>query len=209
MQPDPISPQEKPQPESISTPEETKIEMPSAQEKKPSKRNFTAIVLGFLVFVLLVGAAGLGYWAYTLYNQLDTTEQHLNTLQASHEQLQSEHEKLKNDYDKLTSDLDQTSADLETANSDLSTAQDDLGKANKQIGDLNDNLDKASGYANIVYAWITIDNESDIFKINDLVEAADDNELQSLWDTMISSPRDENFDKFFIYLVTALKNSIQ
>jgi len=217
MQPEPLAQNETPQPEPITPEEVTHPETPPVQEEKPPKKaNVTAIVLGVLVFILFVGAAGLGYMAYTLNTKLTSTQQELTTLQASHDQLQAEHSSLQSDYAKLSADLEQTKSDLEKANADLKTTQDDLTKTQDnlkksqgQVSDLNTKLDNASVLAEIVYAWSNVGNQNDIIKIDSLVEKANDKQLSSLWDTLISSPSTQGFDDFFSYLVKALRDNLK
>lgn len=217
MQQEPLAQNEAPQPESIAPEEVTQPETSPAQEKKPAKKlNVAAIVLGVLAFILLLGAAGLGYMAYTLNTQLtatkqelSSTQQELTALQESHEQLQSEHSSLKSDHEKMTADLNQTKTDLEQANADLTTSQDNLEKSQGQVSDLNATLDKASILAEIVYAYTNIGSQNDIVRIDSLVEKANDRQLSSSWDTFMSSPSGQTAADFLSQLIKTLRNELQ
>src|SRR5688500_2340788 len=100
--------------------------------KKRSKLIVAWIALGLLAILFLLSFAWVGYWAYTLNTQLNTTQQQYEALQSEYDNLTSEHTALTLEHEKVNAELSQTKTDLEKANTDLTTAQDDLSKSKDQ-----------------------------------------------------------------------------
>jgi len=185
-------------------------------EKKRSKLNIPAIILGIFVFILLVAATGLGYWAYTLRTELITTQQQLTALRGDHSHLQtdyatlkSEKEKLTGEREKLNVELTQSKADLEKANADLTATQADLKQSQDQNKSLRAQIDKASKLAEVLYASMTSNEPSDVFKIDSLVKKANDQQLITKWDEFTTSPSQDAFWKFFNFLVGYIRVTLK
>ncbi len=188
----------------VAKPEPTPI-----PEKRSSKWRITAIALGIFAFILLVGVAGLGFWAYTLNAKLTVTQQELAAVQAEHGKLQTDYEVLTGSNEKLNTDLTQAKTDLEKANADLANAQADLKKAQDQNKKLSTQINKAGKLADILYAWFTTKNASDVFKIDSQIKATSDTKLKSLWSEFTASPSDDKFGEFLVYLIGAIRSGLK
>ena len=138
-------------------------------EKKRSKVNIAAIGLAFLLFVLLLSFAWLGYWAYTLSTELVAAQGRLTTLQSEHAKLQTDYTTLMSENEKLNADLGQSKADLEKTNTELKSAQVDLSELKQKSEKLDGQIDAARTLAEILYTTATSDEESDILKIDRLI----------------------------------------
>ena len=217
MQPEPLAQNETPQPESTAPDEVIQSKTPPTQEGKPAKKlNVAAIVLGVLAFILLLGAAGLGYMAYTLNTQLtatrqelSTTQQELTALQESHNQLQAEHSSLKSDHEKVTADLNQTKTDLDKSNTELAATQTSLKSSQDQNTELSDKIDLARKNAEILYAFSTVKGASDLMKIDSLIRATNDKQMLAKWDTFTSSPSTESSVDFILYLMSSISDTLK
>jgi type VI protein secretion system component VasF len=219
-QPEPLSPQDVTQSEPISAQEGTQLEPLSSHkiaepktspipEKKPSKWNIPAIILGIFSFILLVVVAGLGYWGYTLNTKLTATQQQLTALQEEHGKLQADYATLTSDHEKLNTDLNQSKTDLEKVNTDLTTTQASLKKSQDQNKNLNAQIDKASKLAEVLYAWTTSNEPSDVFRIDSLIKEANDQQLITQWDNLTRSPSNDAFGKFLIFLVAEIRSNLR
>jgi uncharacterized protein HemX len=232
MQPDPTTPQEEgKQPQSLSPQDMTQSEAFSPQEgtpleplpvheaakpgsfpiqaKKPSKWNIPALILGLFALILIIVVAGLGYWGYTLNTKLTATQQQLAALQGEHGKLQTDFATLTSNHEKLNTDFTQSKTDLEKANTDLSTTQSNLKKLQDQNSKLNAQIDKASKLAEVLYAWTTSSEPSDVFRIDSLIKEANDQQLITQWDNLTKSPSNDAFGQFVIFLVTEIRNNLK
>lgn len=219
-QPEPLSPAEITQSEPLSAQEGTQLEPLYAHkiaepktsprpEKKSLKWNITAIILGIFSFFLLVAVAGLGYWGYTLNTKLIETQQQLSALQGEHGKLQTDYATLTSNHEKLNADLTQSKADLEKANTDLITTQASLKKSQDQNKNLNAQIDKASKLAEVLYAWTTSTEPSDVFRIDSLIKDANDQQLITEWDNLTRSPSNDGFGKFLNFLIAKIRISLK
>jgi uncharacterized protein HemX len=227
MQPDLLSPQrEEEQPESLlsqdlSSVPDTSPPEPSpvaeavaptaapATQKKRLKLNIATLALALLVLVMFMAFGWVGYWAYTLNTELTTTQGQLAALQAEHAKLQTDYAALTSDNEKLNAELTQSKADLEQANTDLTTAQADLSKSKDQGEKLDAQIETAGGLAEILYVMAISDNESDILKIDRLINETNNTQLIKEWDTFTRSPSEDAFNAFFNYLMMATRNSLR
>ncbi len=222
MQPDPFSPPPEdkqpvspvqgaqPAPSPVPVQQVPRYQPAPVPAKKPSKAaGIVAILLGIFVVILLVVAAGLGFWAYSLNTKLTATQQELSALQTEHTKLQSDHTTLISDHEKSTTDLTQTKSDLEKANADLATAQADLKTAQDQNQALSDKISKASKLADILYLWFNTKDSSDIFKIDTQVKATDNAQVKAAWDKAMSSTSTDNFVAFMVSLATAIRDTLK
>jgi hypothetical protein len=189
--------------------EPTNVQPFPAVEKKHSRLNIAAIVLGTLVFLLLIGGAGLGYAAYILRAELISTQQQLSTLHGEHDKLEGDYTALTSDSAKINAELAQTKADLEKANADLTTAQGDLKKSQDENKQLNARMDRASKLSKILYAWFTTKNPSDVFKIDSQIKDAKDAKLTALWNKLTNSPSEDKFGELIIYLVSTIHDQLK
>jgi septal ring factor EnvC (AmiA/AmiB activator) len=196
-----------PAPAPVSEP--THVKPSPTAEKKRSKLNVAAIVLGVIVFFLLLGVAGLGYGVYVLRTELISTQQQLAALQGEHGKLQTDYTALTAENEKLNAELTQSKADLEKTNADLTMTQADLKKLQDQNNDLNVKIDKASKLANVLYSWFTSKSASDMFKVDTRIKDARDTQLTSLWNKFTNSPSEDKFGDLMIYLATALRNGLK
>jgi septal ring factor EnvC (AmiA/AmiB activator) len=180
-----------------------------AIERKRTKINIAVIGLSLLVVLLFLAFGWVGYWAYTLNTELTTTQGQLAALQAEHAKLQTNYAALTSDNEKLNAELTQSKADLEQANTDLTTAQADLSKSKDQGKKLDTQIEAAGGLAEILYVMAISDNESDILKIDRLINETNDTQLIKEWDTFTRSPSEDAFNTFFNYLLMATRNSLR
>ena len=203
--------------ESISTTETSQIpvnEHPTlkaspAVEKKRVRINLAAVGLGIFVLLLLAALAGVMYWGFTLNTKLTSTQQQLSTLQSGYSRLQSDYLKLVNDHQTQNTQLSQTKTDLEKAKTDLTAAQAELSKSNDQNKDLESKLDTAGKLTEVLYAWNTTDDPSDLFRIDTLINETENKQVISQWNTFAKSPSDEALNTFMDYLITAIRNSVR
>lgn len=229
MQPDLLSPEREEQPEPFSVdgtvqskslpvtevlPPDATVAKEGASPapavgKKRAKLNIAAIGLSFLVFMLLLAFAWVGYWAYTLNNQLAATQGQLTALQAEQAKLQTEYATLKSENEKLNTDLAQSRGDLEKANAALTTVQDDLSKSKDRAEKLDTQIDVSGKLAEILFVWTTSDSPSDIFKLDTLINETNNQELISKWNALTKSPSEDAFDACMEYLILAIRNSLR
>ena len=210
MLPEPLEKNEIPQLKPVVPEEVTQPETSPAQDKRPAKKsNVVAIILGFLVFILLVGAAGLGYLAYTLNTQLTSTQQQLTTLQEEHTSLQTDYAKLTSDNEKLAADLNQTNSDLDKTKADLATVQSDLKKSQDQNKALNAKLDSAQKKAEILYAAANVKSPKDFLATDTLVKSANDKQILAEWDKFTSAPSGDAAANFLIYMISSVRDALK
>jgi flagellar basal body-associated protein FliL len=191
VEPDLLSPQEVKQPEPSFVPE----------TKKP-KRNLIVIILIVFLVVLCGAVAGLGFWAYKLNTSLAATQQQLAALQ-------SDYAKLKGDNEKLTADLSQSKADLEKNNGDLTTAQNDLKIAQNQNEKLQGKIDLAGKKVEILYAFSTVKNATDLLAVDTLIKETNDKQLLAEWNNFVSSPSADKSVKFLFYLIGSIRDELK
>lgn len=203
--------------ESVSTPEMAQPEptpavevIPAARvEKKSSTWKVAGIVLAILAIItLFLSFAWVGYWGYTLNNELVTAQQQLTALQAEHERLQTDYAVVTSENEKLNVELSQSKTDLDKANSNLKNAQARLDTSEAQNKGLNAQIDTAGDLAEILYALATSEDDADILKIDRLVNAAGNRELTKHWESFAESPSEDAFHTFFTYLVFATHESL-
>jgi len=216
--PESLSAQELTQPEPRSVPDATPLEptlrvgavSPApATQKKRSTLNIAVLGLVVLVILLFLASSWVGYWAYTLNTTLTTTQGQLAALQAEHAKLQTDYATLTSENQKLNAELTQVKATLEKANTDLDTAQADLSKSMQQGEKLENQIDASGKLAEILFVWTTVDNPSDIFKIDTLINETKNQELISQWNTFTNSPSDDAFAGFLDYFILAIRNSLR
>jgi len=167
---------------------------PARQEKQNPVFAILGTVFGVvLLCILLAGAAGLGYWAYTLNTQLTTTQQQLASLQSDYNALKSSNDKLTSDYAK--------------SQSDLTTAQADLKKAQDQNKSQQANMDMASKKVKVIEAifW----NKQTDSAIESLVKATNDSQLLTKWNKLKLSTSQSNALDFGDYLFSSLYNNLK
>jgi septal ring factor EnvC (AmiA/AmiB activator) len=215
MQPELLSPEkEENQPQS-SDPEEAQPETPPAEEtkefnpspaKKHSRFNLAYLALGALVFLLFAAIAWVGYWTYNLGTELTTTQQQLAALQAEQSQLQTDYETIKSENEKLNNELTQSKADLEKANTELAAAQSDLTKSQDQGKSLNAKIDKASKLAAILYAFSTVESQTDFFNLDKLIKESKNQAVIAEWKKIST---EEGFRNFLEYLILATRDSLK
>jgi len=97
-----------------------------------------SLILLLLLAVICLGE--LGYWAYTLNNNLTATQQQLESLQEKHTALQANHDALKAENEKLSIDLAQANADLEKNKEGFALSKLELNKKSKSMRDAADRI---------------------------------------------------------------------
>jgi cell division protein FtsB len=221
-QPEAISPQELTQAESHSMPmSESALQAPDpvaetikaipspTKEKKRSKLNFAVIGLLLLLFLLLLSFGWVGYWAYTLNTELTASQGQLTALQANYDKLQTDYTALTSENEKLNAELTQSKSDLEKANSDLATVRSDLSESMQRGEKLDAQIDRGGKLAEVLFVWNTMDNPSDIFKLDTLINETNNKDLVSQWNTFTRSPSDEALGGFLDYLILTIRNSLR
>ena len=178
-------------------------------KKKRSKLIVAWIGLGLFAVLFLLSFAWVGYWAYTLNTELTATQQQYSALQTEYDKLTSGHTALTLEHEKVNTELSQTKTDLEKANTDLTTAQDDLDKSKGRGEKLDAQIDEAGKLAEILYVMAISDSESDILKIDRLINEVNNQELTKQWNTFANSPSEEAFGSFFEYLIFVTRESLR
>jgi cell division protein FtsB len=222
VQPEAVSPQELTQAESRSMPvpesappepdpvDETVKSIPSsAKEKRRLKLNIAVIGLSLLLFLLLLSFGWVGYWAYTLNTELTASQGQLMALQANYDKLQADYTALTSENEKLNAELTQSKANLEKTNTDLTAARGDLSESMQRGENLDAQIDRAGKLAEVLFVWNTMDNPSDIFKLDTLINETNDKDLISQWNTFTRSPSDEALGGFLDYLILTIRNSLR
>jgi len=217
--PESLPPQDLPPSESLSAPEIAQPEPIPVQavdaksapppQKKRAKLNIVAIGLVFLVFLLFLSLGWVGYWTYTLNNELTTTHGQLAALQAEHSKLQTDYATLTSENETLNANLTQSKADLEKANAELATAQADLSKSKEKNEKLDAQIDTAGSLAEIFYVLTISDNQTAILKVDRLVTETKDKELTKRWDAFTGSPSADSMSAFLEYLAAATRNRLR
>jgi chromosome segregation ATPase len=151
----------------------------------------------------------VGYWAYTLNNDLNTAQQQVAALQAEHAKLQTDYTTLTGEKEKLNAELTQSKADLEKANTDLTSVRADLSESKQRGEKLDSKIETAGTLAEIFYIAAMSDEESDILKIDRLINESNNQELMEQWDTLTQSPSENAFGAFFDYLVVEIRESLR
>jgi DNA repair exonuclease SbcCD ATPase subunit len=198
MQPDPLAPQEVKQSESSLV-----------QQAKAPKQNSTSMILVVFLVIMLIAAAGLGFWAYILSSILTTTQQQLTTLQGEHDKLQSDYVKLKSDNEKLTADINQSKADFEKTSGELTAAQADLKKSQEQNKGLQDRIDSASTMAKALYAFSTVKTSADFIAMDALIKATDDKQLLTQWNSFVAVPSTDASVKILLYMISSIQDVLK
>ena len=197
------------QPEPIPVMEAVDTKPALAPQRKRAKLNIAAIALTFLSFLLFLSLGWVGYWAYTLNNELTITQGQLAALQAEHSKLQTDYATLTSENEKLNTDLSQSKADLEKANAELATSQADLSKSKEKNVKLEAQIDTAGSLAEIFYVLAISDDETGILKVDRLVTEIKDKELMKRWDAFTGSPSADSMGTFLEYLAAATRNSLR
>lgn len=203
------------QPESVDQPEVTNPEgsahadapvkdavvQPAPSQPGKKKSSPAKFLIGFLIFILLIGVAGLGYWGYTLNNDLTAAQSRLAELQGKHDELQADNEK-------LTSEIAQTKADIEKAQDDTKSARSDLTNAQNKAKIVTERLTTTSKYMAIVDS-IFVKEDNDIV-ITIEVALINDTELTGLFETIIKKgATTENFNAFINYVFETIAANLK
>ena len=219
-QPEPVFPQEPIHTETLTMPESVPQEpdpvtesvksMPApTKEKRRAKFNFAVLGLSILVFLLLLSFGWVGYWAYTLNTELTASQGQLTALQANYDKLQTDYTALTSENEKLNADLIQSRAELDKANTDLTTAQDNLSESMQRGDKLDAQIDRAGKLTEILFVWTTMNNPSDIFKMDTLINETNDKDLISQWNTFTRSPSDDALGGFLDHLILTIRNHLR
>jgi cell division protein FtsB len=180
-----------------------------AKEQKRAKFNIAVLGLSFLVFLLLLSFGWVGYWAYTLNTELAASQGQVTALQAKYDKLQADYTALMGENENLNAELTQSKANLEKANTDLNSVQSDLSES-MQLGDrLDDQIDRAGKLAEVLFVMTSMDNPSEIFKIDTLVNETNNKELITQWNTFARSPSDDALGGFLEKLILEIRNSLR
>ena len=164
-------------------------------------RIFGILVSLFAIF-LVCAAAGVGYWAYKLNNDLTASQQALDTLQGQYKSLQADNADLHGDIEQLTANLDQTKSDLEATRAELATAQSDLKQEQETTLSLRARMDQAAKLVDVAVA-IWVDSQS-LRGIDKTIAATGDDHLKELWDAYVEQNDSETFNAFEDYLYEAM-----
>ncbi len=157
------------------------------------------ILLGLFLVGAVAASAGLVVWSNRLSSSLSTTQAQLASLQADYGKATTE-------LTQANSALSQTRADLATANSDLAKARADLKAASADVAARRAQMNQASELNVVVEALV---NGESATAINAKVLRTGDNQLISLWDTVIRTPNEKNYLAFQKYLVMAISTALK
>ena len=131
-----------------------------------------SILVGLCLVIAVVGAAGLGVWAYSLNAQL--AQAHADYLA-----LKNSNEKLNSNFNALTAQSAKASADLTAAQAQISSLEDQLKKAQTQNDTFKSQIPAIQARVSILYLWSFGLDESTFEK---KLYALGDPELKTLWD---------------------------
>ena len=180
------------------------VSIPPAPKKGLGMVNIVAILLGLFSLALLCVVAGLGYWAYTLNQDLTTARADIVTLQGEKTTLTTEKNKLTTDLNTTRSDLDATKTQLdatktqlESTKTELETTKADLESARSDMAALQANVDKALKYLNVFDGFC-----GDTFAETEVkIKATGDTGLLSSYRAWEKSRTNADFYSFFDDLV--------
>ncbi len=94
--------------------------------------------IGSLILLLVMAViclGGLGYWGYTLGNDLTATRQQLAKLQENYDSLLAQDQKLSADLVDVKAELADTQLELDATKTELATSSQELNKKNKSMKD--------------------------------------------------------------------------
>lgn len=172
---------------------------PSIPEKKPRKLNIKVVLLIVLVLV----AAGLGYWNTQLNQVLERSRENLATLDGRYRDLTAERDTASSDLDLATSDLQLTRDDLAATNETLATVEADLAKANEAIAATKKKMGDALAYVEFMRAYF-----EDRLDLEEALEAAkdvNDSKVEELFKAFTDAP---NYEKTWVPFVTYLLSTV-
>lgn len=187
------------QPEPSLAPEPQAAPHVEAAKKAPGKFNFLAVIL--VVLLLAVG-----FWAFTLGNNLKATQAELATLQGKYDSLSAEKTQLSGDLDQATTDLEATKTELEKAKEELAKAQSDLSKSNEEASALRTKMDKAAQYVAIMKAMFA--DQDPIATLAKMTEVKD-TKLQSLFTQYATTSSADDLQKWLAYIFTTLADLLK
>jgi len=135
FQPDEPKPDDIRQPESQITNEDVRSTTILSRIKTFPISYYAIGSLILLLVIAVICLGGLGYWGYTLENDLTATRQQFAALQGKYASLESENNKLSTDLAQSNADLAQSNADLEKTKKELAASQKELNAKTKSIKD--------------------------------------------------------------------------
>ncbi len=166
----------------------------------------STILVSLLILMLLATAAGLGYWGYTLNNNLTKTKQDIVTLQGKHDKLVTDNASLTTDLTKTNADLDKSNTDLDKTGKDLTTTQGDLAKVQQSSKEVQDRITQTSKLMDVAVS-IFVSNDT-WAEIGQRVKGTNDTQLNSLWDKFFANKNNETWATFLNYLFTTISDNI-
>ncbi len=155
-------------------------------------------ILGVLVLMfVLVVAAALGMWAYSLNSQLAQ-------IHGDHENLKSSYEDLNQDYSDLKAGSAKTGTELTAAQAQVEALQAQLKKAQADNDALKTKMSAIQDKVTILYA-LEFASEA---TIEAKVKASSDEQLKALWAKANKSQSDKDWYNLWDYVVQSVADAM-
>ena len=170
---------------------------PNVPSNKPKSMvgRVIAVLMALFIILLIATAAGLGYWDYTLNNNIKTT-------QAQIQKLQKEYDTLKTSDDQLNKDNAQAISDLAKANDKIKSLASSTTAANNYSATLQDSINKKLLYLDILNEWFF---GNSISSMEYKVANANDTVLTAKFAAVKKTRSNADWDALLSYLVTMIQ----
>jgi len=134
MQPE-INASENRQPEEPHPVEPIQTDGEQPVKKSVPTSSYVIGALALLLVMAIIGIGGLGYWGYSLGNDLTASQQKLVELQGDYDTLSAQNQKLTADLIEVNTELTATQQELTSVKTELAAKTGELNKKNKNIKD--------------------------------------------------------------------------
>lgn len=204
------------QPEAATVDKGTQSPAASSQKKNSPATSYAIVALIFLLLMAVVSIGGLGYWGYSLGNNLTTTQQQLIELQGNYDTLLAQSQKLSTDLVETNTELIETKLELDATKAKLSTSSQELAKKNKSIKDAAARLVVLRKMLNPLVGGddnVTNEEEAAAFFLDWIqsIEDVNDPTLKVKFEDFLASlaKGDPNEADFFTYLLQTIEADLK
>lgn len=177
--------------------------MPSPEMPVPVPAKKTGMVgrilIGLFIFILLAVAGGLGYWNYTLNQNLTSTHNQITDWQGKYEALQNENKQLNLDLTAAKDEFDKATADLKKVQGETKETQKNAGVVDTRMKFTLQLFDVANAL---------IIEKADFDVVEQKIVATKDAKLLELWGKVKSGQRQEDLDSFLFYLFRIISENV-
>jgi chromosome segregation ATPase len=155
------------------------------------------IIGGLLLVGTIVVAAGLGFWAYKLNNELAQTQAAHQALQADYDELESSHQKAKESFKEQSNEA---AVDLEDAQTQIERLERDLEAAQKESETLRGKITVIKAKVEVLDAfWFSSDAS-----FQHKIDSMDDEQLQDLYEVFIEDETWESYLDLMTYMIESI-----